>query len=64
MNEDDTRTVHVTAEEQSHPAIRTLARACIALARQRLQRESTAPVTGDHPDSDPADKPDRDGRDD
>jgi hypothetical protein len=30
----------VTGEERKHPAVRRLARACIALARLRLEREA------------------------
>lgn len=33
--------VHVTGEERRHPAIRQLARACIALARQQIEAETT-----------------------
>jgi hypothetical protein len=45
MNNEDDRPVHVTAEERGHPAIRTLARACIALARMRLEKEATEEPT-------------------
>jgi hypothetical protein len=34
--------VHVTGDERRHPAIRQLARACIALARLRLEQEARA----------------------
>ena len=33
--------VVVTGEERGHPALRLLARACIALARLRLEQQAT-----------------------
>ena len=36
-------TVKITAEPRAHPAIRQLARACIALARQRHGQVLTTP---------------------
>jgi hypothetical protein len=41
MPESSDRPVIVTAEERAHPALRKLARACLALARHR--RESATP---------------------
>jgi hypothetical protein len=35
--------VKITAEARTHPAIRQLARACIALARQHQGQDPTAP---------------------
>jgi hypothetical protein len=35
--------VNVTAQERAHPAIRKLARACIALVRQRLEAAGASP---------------------
>ena len=45
---DSTRPVAITAEEHAHPALRKLAWACIALARQLRQsdRSSTAAEEG------------------
>lgn len=37
------RPVKITAEPRAHPAIRTLARACIALARQLQGQPPTPP---------------------
>lgn len=37
---DSARPVHITAQERTHPAIRTLARACLALARDSIARSS------------------------
>lgn len=42
MSKNHNGSVVVTGEERKHPAIRSLARACIALARLRLEREATA----------------------
>lgn len=39
MNNEDSRPVRVTAEEHQHPALRILARACLAIAREQLERE-------------------------
>jgi hypothetical protein len=33
---DSARPVQVTAQERTHPALRTLARACIAIAREAM----------------------------
>lgn len=42
-DEPSEQSVKVTAEKRAHPALRTLARACIALARwQRENHKSTA----------------------
>lgn len=40
--------VHVTGEQRPHPAVRRLARACIALVRwqRRQTEEATAPTAG------------------
>jgi hypothetical protein len=40
------REVHVTAQERAHPALRVLARACIALARHELasSQQQAAPT--------------------
>lgn len=38
----DNMPVHVTGEERRHPSIRQLARACIALARLRLEQQAEA----------------------
>jgi hypothetical protein len=40
MDSEDNRPIRVTAEERPHPALRILARACIAIARERLEGES------------------------
>jgi hypothetical protein len=59
-HDDSTRPVHVTARERAHPALRTLARACIALARlatgssepeQPQPSSAPPPVEGDHASS-------------
>jgi hypothetical protein len=39
INNDETP-VYVTGEERKHPALRMLARACIQLARLRLEQEA------------------------
>lgn len=45
------REVHVTAQERAHPALRVLARACIALARHELaaERRTSPPAAGGAP---------------
>ncbi len=45
INNDD-RPIRVTGEERRHPAIRQIARACIALARLRLEQEAQAEHQG------------------
>ena len=45
MSSFDNNPVRVTGEERRHPAIRSLARACIALARLRLEQEAHAEHT-------------------
>lgn len=40
---DASRAVNVTAEERTHPAIRKLARAAIALAREAIAADSSTP---------------------
>ena len=45
-NSDSTRPVTVTAEAHAHPALRKLARACIALARQ-LQQPVSPPTAAE-----------------
>ena len=47
---DSHQSFRVTAQERSHPAIRKLARACLAIAREQLRTEpgrgaSAAPAT-------------------
>jgi hypothetical protein len=49
-NQSDRPVVVTAAEERAHPALRRLARACLALARQL--REGAAPNTGPGPGSD------------
>jgi hypothetical protein len=39
MNNPDNRSVLVVSEERAHPAVRLLARACIALAQERLAQQ-------------------------
>jgi hypothetical protein len=41
---DASRPVHVTAEERTHPAIRKLARAAIAIAREAIAANSSKPA--------------------
>jgi hypothetical protein len=57
VSSNDNRPVRVTGQERRHPAIRTLARACIELARQKLERERRAEA-GQAPDDAPEAKPD------
>ncbi len=54
MSESDSdRSVIVTAEERTHPALRKLAQACLALARHlREGSSSTAPTANDRSGSD------------
>jgi len=50
MSEIDNRPVRVTGyEERRHPAIRQLARACIALARLRLEQAGAKKPKTDNP---------------
>lgn len=43
MAEESTGPVRVGAQERNHPALRRLARACIALARHQLQLLASTP---------------------
>lgn len=47
---DSTRHIKVTAQERVHPAIRKLARACIALARQ-LSGPPALPAAPERPNT-------------
>lgn len=49
---DSTRPITVTAEEHAHPALRKLARACIALARQLRQPTKSSRTAEDGPHHD------------
>jgi hypothetical protein len=46
MSNNDNAPVVVTGEERRHPAIRMLARACIALAQLRLEAEKNKKAPG------------------
>jgi hypothetical protein len=39
VSNEDNNPIRVTAEEHQHPALRILARACLAIARDQLERE-------------------------
>ena len=39
VSNEDNNPIRVTAEEHRHPALRILARACIAIARDQVERE-------------------------
>jgi hypothetical protein len=41
------RRIKVTAQERSHPAIRKLARACLAIARQQLGMDRQPDTAGE-----------------
>lgn len=43
MAEESTHPVRVSAQERNHPALRRLARACLALARHQLQLPASTP---------------------
>lgn len=45
---DSDRPVNITAEERAHPAIRKLARACIAFARQLAEATTSSPSSRQH----------------
>lgn len=49
MSENNNVPVRVTGEERRHPAIRSLARACLALARLRLEQEAAETKTAAEP---------------
>lgn len=42
---DSARPVSVTAQERTHPALRTLARACIAIARETIAQSTGSSST-------------------
>jgi hypothetical protein len=48
-NPDSTRPVAITAEEHAHPALRKLASACIAMARQLRQSASSSTAAEEGP---------------
>ena len=45
IDNNENPSVHVTGEERSHPSIRTLARACIALAELRIAEQQREPAS-------------------
>lgn len=48
-NNNNDRPVWVTGQERRHPALRILARACISIAREQLERDKVK--TKETPDS-------------
>jgi hypothetical protein len=49
MSEPSEHPIIVSAQERAHPALRKLARACIALARQLQQPPKSPTAAGEEP---------------
>jgi hypothetical protein len=60
-DESSEKAVKVTAQKRAHPALRTLARACIALARWQRDNDESPAANEPNPKPSSAKQPKEDG---